>query len=50
MFDQSSRLSYPSDLRRRRGRLRRAFGLGKSSEFNPFLLLVDFANQSPEIS
>src|SRR5947208_9813389 len=29
-------------------RLRRAFGLGKTSEFDPFLLLDDFRNENPE--
>src|SRR5256886_11223546 len=29
-------------------RLRRAFGFGKTSEFDPFLLLDDFRNEHPE--
>ena len=28
--------------------LRRAFGFGSTSEFDPFLLLDDFRNESPE--
>ena len=29
-------------------RLRRAFGLGNTSEFDPFLLLDDFRNDVPD--
>ena len=29
-------------------RLRRAFGFGNTSEFDPFLLLDDFRNDNPE--
>src|SRR2546421_4124628 len=29
-------------------RLRRAFGFGKTSEFDPFLLLDDFRNENPQ--
>jgi len=32
---------------RRRRRLRRAFGFGDTSEFDPFLLLDDFRNETP---
>ena len=29
-------------------RLRRAFGFGKTDDFDPFLLLADFRNERPE--
>jgi len=47
-FDRSSDYSGKTDSRRRGVHLRRAFGFGDTSEFDPFLLLDDFRNDIPE--
>jgi len=45
--DPSSEWSSPSNLEGAGVRLRRAFGFGDTSEFDPFLLLDDFRGDDP---